>query len=216
METDVVHIRPARPKDASALADVYAEAWRGAYRGIIPHLSLERMIARRGERWWKSALAERRPLLVLDFDGAASGYVTYGRCRSGRTPFQGEIFELYLHPVYQGLGLGEKLFERARQRLSDLRLRGLMVWALTDNDGACAFYLSLGGKPVAEGAERFGDVSLRKVAFAWSCWPSEGSKSFTPRAIRRRCSPKGAAKPAVRSIRSWRPRISPGSPRCFF
>src|SRR4249919_3317363 len=114
METDVVHIRPARPKDASALADVYAEAWRGAYRGIIPHLSLERMIARRGERWWKAALAERRPLLVLDFDGAASGYVTYGRCRSGRAPFQGEIFELYLHPVYQGLGLGEKLFERVR------------------------------------------------------------------------------------------------------
>ena len=35
METDVVHIRPARTKDASALADVYAEAWRGAYRGMI-------------------------------------------------------------------------------------------------------------------------------------------------------------------------------------
>ena len=90
METDVVHIRPARTKDAAALADVYAEAWRGAYRGIIPHLSLERMIARRGEAWWKRALAERRPLLVLDFDGAASGYATFGRSRAGRTPFQGE------------------------------------------------------------------------------------------------------------------------------
>ena len=39
-----------------------------------------------------------------------------------------------------------------------------MVWALTDNDSACSFYLSLGGKPIAEGAERFGDISLRKVA----------------------------------------------------
>jgi GNAT superfamily N-acetyltransferase len=168
METDVVHIRPARTKDASALADVYAEAWRGAYRGIIPHLSLERMIARRGEAWWKRALSERRPLLVLDFDGAASGYATYGRCRSGRTPFQGEIFELYLHPTYQGFGLGEKLFDGARIRLAELRLRGLLVWALTDNEAACAFYLRLGGKPVAEGAESFGDVSLRKIAFAWA------------------------------------------------
>jgi GNAT superfamily N-acetyltransferase len=168
METDLVQIRPARLKDATALAEVYAEAWRGAYRGVIPHLSLERMIARRGLSWWQGALAERRPLLVLDFDGAASGYATYGRCRSGRTAFQGEIFELYLHPVYQGLGFGEKLFERARKRLADLRLKGLMVWALSDNDGACNFYLSLGGKPVAEGAERFGEVSLRKVAFAWS------------------------------------------------
>jgi GNAT superfamily N-acetyltransferase len=168
METDVVQIRPARLKDATALAEVYAEAWRGAYRGVIPHLSLERMIARRGLSWWKVALAERRPLLVLDFDGAASGYATFGRCRSGRTPFQGEIFELYLRPVYQGLGLGEKLFERTRKRLFDLRLKGLVVWALSDNDGACAFYLHLGGKPVAEAAERFGEVSLRKVAFAWS------------------------------------------------
>src|SRR6478672_12169580 len=168
METDVVHIRPARLKDASALADVYAEAWRGAYRGIIPHLSLERMVARRGERWWKAALAERRPLLVLDFGGEAAGYVTYGRCRLGRTPFQGEIFELYLHPIYQGLGLGEKLFDGTRIRLAELRLKGLLVWALADNDSACGFYLRLGGKPVAEGAESFGDVSLRKVAFAWA------------------------------------------------
>ncbi len=169
METaNVVQIRMARVKDAPALAEVYAEAWRGAYRGIIPHLSLERMVARRGLRWWKQALAERRPLLVLDFGGEAAGYATYGRSRLGRTPFQGEIFELYLHPIYQGLGLGERLFAVARKRLSDLRLRGLVVWALSDNDGACTFYLNLGGKPVAEGAERFGDISLRKVAFAWS------------------------------------------------
>ncbi len=169
METaNVVHIRSARVRDAPALAKVYAEAWRGAYRGIIPHLSLERMVARRGLGWWKSALAERRPLLVLDFGGEVAGYATYGRCRLGRTPFQGEIFELYLHPIYQGLGLGEQLFDSARKRLADIRLKGLVVWALTENDGACSFYLSLGGKPVAEGAERFGEVSLRKVAFAWS------------------------------------------------
>ena len=92
METALVQVRPPKPKDAEALADVYAEAWRGAYRGIIPHLSLERMVARRGLKWWKSALTERRPLLVLDFDGAPSGYVTFGRSRSGRSPFQGEIF----------------------------------------------------------------------------------------------------------------------------
>ena len=168
MPVDVVHIRPARLKDAPALAAAYEEAWRNAYQGIIPHLSLERMIARRGLRWWESALRKRTPLLALDFGGEAAGYVTYGRCRLGRAPFQGEIFELYLHPIYQGLGLGEKLFDGTRARLAELRLKGLLVWALADNDAACAFYLRLGGKPVAEGAESFGEVSLRKVAFAWA------------------------------------------------
>jgi ribosomal protein S18 acetylase RimI-like enzyme len=168
MSVDVAHIRPARPKDAPALASAYEEAWRGAYQGIIPHLSLERMIARRGLRWWESTLRRRTPLLVLDFGGEAAGYVTFGRCRLGRAPFQGEIFELYLHPTYQGLGLGAKLFDGARVRLGEMRLKGLLVWALADNEAACGFYMSLGGKPVAEGAESFGEVSLRKVAFAWT------------------------------------------------
>src|SRR5262245_4880361 len=168
MPVDVVQIRHARAKDAAALAAAYEGAWRNAYQGIIPHLSLERMIARRRLGWWGRTLRQRTPLLVLEFGGDAAGYATYGRCRFGRAPFQGEIFELYLHPLYQGFGLGEKLFDGVRMRLAELRLKGLLVWALADNDAACGFYLSLGGKPVAEGAESFGDVSLRKVAFAWA------------------------------------------------
>lgn len=168
MSVAVAHIRPARPKDASALASAYEEAWRGAYQGIIPHLSLQRMIARRSLNWWAQTLHKRAPLLVLDFRGEAAGYVTFGRCRLGRSPYQGEIFELYLHPTYQGLGLGEKLFDGARARLAEMRLRGLLVWALADNDAACGFYLRLGGKLVAEGSESFGETALRKVAFAWA------------------------------------------------
>src|SRR5688500_18521117 len=114
MTVDVVQIRQARLKDAPALAAAYEEAWRNAYQGIIPHLSLQRMLAKRGLRWWEGALRKRTPLLVLDFGGEAAGYVTFGRSRLGRSPFQGEIFELYLHPIYQGLGFGEKLFEGAR------------------------------------------------------------------------------------------------------
>ena len=168
MSVDVAHIRPARPKDASALASAYEDAWRGAYQGIIPHLFLERMLSRRGLRWWEDAVRKRAPLLVLDFGGEAAGYVTFGRCRFGRVPFKGEIFELYLHPTYQGLGLGEKLFDGARGRLAEMRLKGLLVWALADNEAACGFYLQLGGKPVTEGAESFGETSLRKIAFAWA------------------------------------------------
>jgi GNAT superfamily N-acetyltransferase len=168
MPTDVIQVRAPTRRDAPALAAVYAEAWRCAYRGIIPHLSLERMIARRGQAWWERALDERYPLLLLDFAGEAAGYATFGRSRLRRRPAQGEIFELYLHPVYQGLGLGRRLFGETRELLLERRLKGLVVWALADNDGACSFYLGLGGKPIAEGAECFGKVSLRKIAFAWS------------------------------------------------
>ena len=168
MSVDVAHVRPARPKDADALASAYEEAWRGTYQGIIPHLNLERMIARRGPQWWQRVLKRRAAVLVLDFRGEAAGYVTFGRCRTSRGPYRGEIFEIYLHPTYQGLGFGPRLFDGARQRLGELRLKGLLVWALADNEAACSFYLRQGGKPIAEGAEGFGETSLRKIAFAWS------------------------------------------------
>jgi GNAT superfamily N-acetyltransferase len=167
MSVDVAQVRPARPKDATALATAYEEAWRGAYQGIIPHLDLERMIARRGEGWWERVLQRRASVLVLDFGGQVAGYVTFGRCRVGRGPYHGEIFELYLCPTHQGLGLGTKLFDGARQKLHEWRLPGLLVWALADNEAACDFYLRLGGKPIAEGAEDFSGTSLRKIAFAW-------------------------------------------------
>ena len=101
MPTNVIQVRAATRRDAPALAALYAEAWRGAYRGIIPHLPLERMIARRGQAWWERALEDRYPLLLLDFGGEPAGYATFGRSRLRHTPAQGEIFELYLHPVYQ-------------------------------------------------------------------------------------------------------------------
>jgi GNAT superfamily N-acetyltransferase len=168
MATDVIRVRAATRRDAPSLAALHAEAWRGAYRGIIPHLPLERMIARRGQAWWERALDDRYPLLLLDFGGEPAGYATFGRSRLRHTPAQGEIFELYLHPVYQGLGLGRRLFDATRKRLLDLHYKDLVVWALADNDTACSFYLGLGGKPIAEAAERFDQIALRKIAFAWS------------------------------------------------
>ena len=38
--------------DAAGLADLHGATWRYAYAGIIPGLTLERMIARRGRTWW--------------------------------------------------------------------------------------------------------------------------------------------------------------------
>lgn len=167
MATELISIRPARAEDSGGLAATHEEAWREAYQGIIPHLALERMIARRGPAWWRRAHERKAPVLVLDYDGAPAGYATYGRSRLRVTPFQGEIFELYVRPVYQGLGFGQRLFRATRGRLDEHGLKGLVVWSLADNDRACAFYLRLGGKPVSEGSEAFGDVTLRKVAFAW-------------------------------------------------
>lgn len=162
-----VRVRRAQASDAARLAEVFRDSWRMAYRGIIPHLHLESMIGKRGPGWWRHAVRSGESMLVLEVSGEVAGYATLGPARSkGR--YEGEIYELYITPDYQGLGFGEHLFEACRNRLDGRRLKGLVVWALIDNTAATSFYWRRGGRPVASTLERVGTARLEKVAFAWA------------------------------------------------
>jgi ribosomal protein S18 acetylase RimI-like enzyme len=167
MNTVTIDIRRAEPRDAPAIADVHHEAWRGAYAGIIPHRALNAMINRRGSEWWANAIRRAATVLVVEIGGKVAGYTTVGRNRARELPQQGEIYELYLRPEYQGVGLGSRLFAAARQKLADHGLKGMVVWALEDNTNALSFYAGAGGRDVAEGVEIFDQKALRKVAFVW-------------------------------------------------
>lgn len=165
MKELVISIRRARSEDASALSRVFDSAWMEAYQGIIPALALARLIARRGPRWWLAAVGRGRPLVVLEVGESVAGYVSYGRCRDRTLPADGEIDELYLAPEYQGLGFGRRLFWAVRNDLGDRGMRRVVVWALSDNERGCAFYRRLGGRVIAESAERIAGVHLGKQAF---------------------------------------------------
>jgi ribosomal protein S18 acetylase RimI-like enzyme len=162
-------IRAARSGDAVGLAELHRQAWHGAYRGIIAPLTLERMIARRGVPWWEATItANAGGFLVLCFAQQLAGYASIGPSRSRLRGLLGEIYELYLRPEFQGLGFGTRLFDAARSRLDADRLHGHLVWALTDNIQACAFYRAKGGAVAASNREKLGGNTLHKTAF---CWP---------------------------------------------
>ena len=116
MTSLVIDVRPARIGDAGPLADVYSTAWREAYSGIIPAITLERMIARRGASWWRSVL-KRRSILVLDVGGTVAGYATFAPAPTRGHPAAAEVQELYLRPEYQGIGLGARLFGAVLKRI---------------------------------------------------------------------------------------------------
>lgn len=162
-----VSIRKARVADAKALAHVFADSWRLTYRGIIPHLHLESMILRRGPEWWQSALRGGDSVLVMEVAGKIAGYATLGVSRT-RGAQQGEIYELYLLPDYQGCGFGEHLFEACRHQLDVRKLKGLIVWALFENTPAIDFYWRRGGRPIGHSFDKIGGASLEKIAFVWN------------------------------------------------
>lgn len=168
MSTILIEVRPARAADAAAVAATHDEAWRGAYQGIIPGAELEKLINRRGPLWWDSAIRKGSRVSVLCFGDKIAGYANYGRNRARSLHFDGEIYELYLRPEFQGLGFGRRLFTAARRDLAQSGLKSIVIWALSDNEPAVGFYRSLGGRMVARSSEQFGAKSLDKLAFAWN------------------------------------------------
>ena len=168
MSTTLIEIRRAKAADAIAIAATHDEAWRSTYQGIIPGVELDKLINRRGADWWENSIRKGSRIALLVFGDAVAGYANYGRNRARSLFYDGEIYELYLRPTYQGLGFGRRLFTAARRDLAQSGLKSMVVWALSDNDPALEFYRALGGKAVARSSERFGGRVLDKVALAWN------------------------------------------------
>jgi ribosomal protein S18 acetylase RimI-like enzyme len=167
MNTGLIEIRRAKAPDAAALASTHDDAWRTAYQGIIPGPELDKLINRRGAEWWEGAIRKGSRISILAFGDTLAGYANYGRNRARSLTYDGEIYELYLRPEFQGLGFGRRLFTAARRDLAQSGIRSLVVWALSDNESAVEFYRALGGRPVARSCEKFGEKTLDKVAYAW-------------------------------------------------
>lgn len=157
-------VRPLEARDIPALSALREEAWRSAYRGIIPGLDLERFLSGGAS----GTLGKRIPCLVFEFDGRCAGYVTFGAARNQATDAEAEIYELYLKPEFQGLGFGQRLVEAVFDALRRRRIKRVMVWSLSENDPALKFYTRMGARPVMTRRERFGGNVLDKTALVWT------------------------------------------------
>lgn len=162
----MIETRWSTVSDAADLAAAHRDAWRNAYLGILPMPVIERAAGTRGPRFWRRMATRGGPPLVIALDGTLSGYALLGPDRARATG--GEIYELYLRPEFQGVGLGSRLFDEARRRLAEAGLRSLTIWCLTENRTGCRFYRGLGGTVTANVRGRFGGALVEKTAFSWA------------------------------------------------
>lgn len=167
MATDLIDLRAAAPSDCEALAAIHSQAWLGAYRGLLDGVELNRLIARRSPAWWHMALQRGVRIKLLQISDEPAGYATYGTCRLRSVRCEGEIYELYLRPEYQGLGFGRRLFDDVQSDLRSLKLKGTAVRVLSNNETAITFYEAAGGTLSAHSIHNSGGTTLKLSIYVW-------------------------------------------------
>src|SRR5262249_19204818 len=160
---------------------------------------------RRGPVWWDAAVRKGSRITVLAFGECVAGYANYGRNRARSLYYDGEVYELYLRPEFQGLGFGRKLFSAARRGLVQSGLTSLVVRAPRHRGEVLGFPGGSGGRAGAGSPEGLGPPPLEKAPSAGTHCPLglPGPYPFSPAAspppllpiIRRLLSERRCAQP---------------------
>lgn len=164
-------IRPARPADARAIAEIHVAGWRAAYRGHMPDdflaaLSVEQREEQR-RRDLESPRSPEQRTWVAEEDGRIVAFAITGPCRDADAgPGEGELFALYADPARWGTGAGRALMDHVRADFAARGIAALTLWVLDGNDRARRFYEKAG--LAADGAQKratFGGATLREVRY---------------------------------------------------
>ena len=143
-------IRPARSADAARLAEIHVAAWRRAYRDIFPAEVLLGVSVERRTRDWTQWLATPGTWsFVAEHEGRAVGFATIGSLRANGRPVRSalEVRRLYVDPEHWRRGIGSGLHEQVLVEARARRFTKLVLWVLTQNRRARAFYAAHGFEP---------------------------------------------------------------------
>lgn len=166
----MITIRKAGTEDAAAIATVHVEAWREAYRGIVPDNFLKNLSIQRRTDQWVNMLSDERNIyhraFVAEMNGQVVGFSNFGLAREVDLGFSGELFAIYILQAVHKQGVGRLLVGAAVRGLRELGCSSMLVWVLKDNP-ARGFYERLGGEYVTEKNIEIGEAKLLEVAYGW-------------------------------------------------
>jgi GNAT superfamily N-acetyltransferase len=134
----MVEIRPGRPEDATAVAEIWLAGWHDAHDGFVPQELVE---ARTPESFGTRA-AERVPdTTVATVDGEVAGFVMVDG---------DELEQMFVSGVHRGTGLAHTLIADAERQLREHGHTKTWLAVVAGNARARAFYERAGW--VDEGA----------------------------------------------------------------
>jgi GNAT superfamily N-acetyltransferase len=164
-------IRPATAADASAIARVRIDTWRTAYRGLVPDAYLDAMDVEQSVALWQRVLDADAPnasVFVAAHAGEVIGFAAANRLAEPRHGLDAELSAVYVRREWQRAGIGRQLVLAAARAQRASGATGLIVWSISGNKPARAFYEALGGTVIVEQPFEWDGVPLTETGYAFA------------------------------------------------
>jgi GNAT superfamily N-acetyltransferase len=160
-------IRLAHVEDAQSIVNVQSHMWALTYADVMDENYLKSRAERENERVQKMKerlLSIETPIFVAEIDGDIVGFVSAGPECTGQ--FDAQIYSLYVHDQYHGIGIGQALFSRVSTLFHAQGKKSLIIWSLVENPYR-GFYLRMGGKEVIKKRELIGNREFDNIAYLY-------------------------------------------------
>lgn len=149
-----MQLRPARPADVDAIADVARESWHAAYGDFLSTVTIDETV----DVWYDPAdlreqLDEGAFVVAVD---EADGIVAFAHAVVGGDGTRPTLTRLYAREAYWGSGVGTRLLNRVVADLdTDPNHESLSVVVFANNTVGRAFYEARGFEVVGRRTEAF-------------------------------------------------------------
>jgi GNAT superfamily N-acetyltransferase len=152
-------IRAATFDDAPGLARVHVQSWLETYTGLVPSEVLEGITVEAREAQWRRTFENDVGIFV-----AAINRQIVGFCSVGLRENEAELLTLYLVKAHQGAGIGQALWNRARDYATVRRAQTMLLWVLETNPTR-GFYERQGGRLEGRKTEVLRGQELIEVSY---------------------------------------------------
>jgi GNAT superfamily N-acetyltransferase len=166
-----MQLREAHPCDLEAIAQLHAQSWRTAYRGMLSDAYLDGdLVADRRALWQQrfSTPTVNQTITVAENDNKT---IVGLACAFGDHDARwGTLLEnLHVAQGFQGAGVGAQLVAHIAQWCSRTHASDVLhLWVLAPNIAAQGFYKRLGASPVEQAEWDAPDGNrVSELRFAW-------------------------------------------------
>lgn len=153
-----VIIRSMDYTDINEVQRIAKVSWNATYEGIIPLEIQDNFLKSAYNDEQMKLRLERSVIYIAEVEGQVAGFANYSPVRDGGKV---ELAAIYLHPNFQGQGIGTTLLQQAVTELDGLK--DIYINVEKDNTIGMNFYKAKGFEVVEEFDDDFDGHILKTV-----------------------------------------------------